>query len=206
MTDPLTDTDPDPRLDSAAACLVQGGVIVVPTDTVFGLAVLPERAASVARLFALKDRPTVKNLPVMVSDADQLRALGVRMTDAVTRLLDSPFIPGALTLAVALDGPCPDWLAGRDEIAFRIPDDAFLRALIARTGPLFVTSANRSGQPTPTALEEVLAQLTAAPDMALDGRVTGDTPSTLINLNATPPKVEREGAIPPAEIFAWLEG
>lgn len=195
---------PDPRLSEAAACLRGGGVLLVPTDTVFGLAVMPSQPQAIDRLFRLKDRPRAKNLPVMVANADQLRAIGVDVTDRVARLIDSPFVPGALTIAAGLTDSRADWLSGRDEIAFRLPDDAFLLALIAETGPLLVTSANRSGAPTPTDVAGVLAQLTDRPDMVIDGTVKGDTPSTLINCRPTPPKIERVGAIPPQDILDWL--
>lgn len=206
MTDaaPSDPTATDPRLREAADCLRGGGIVVVPTDTVFGLAVMPSRPLSVARLFRLKDRPAIKSLPVMVSGIDQLRAIGVDVTDPVARLMESPFVPGALTIAAGLHESRADWLAGREEIAFRIPDDAFLRALIAETGPLFVTSANRSGQPTPTDTGTIRAQLTDAPDMVIDGTVRGDMPSTLINCRATPPRIDREGAIPARDVLDWL--
>lgn len=201
----MTDTAPtDPRLAEAAACLRSGGVLLVPTDTVFGLAVMPSLPQAIDRLFRLKDRPRAKNLPVMVAGADQLRAIGVDVTAPVARLIDSPFVPGALTIAAGLAPVRADWLADRSEIAFRLPDDAFLLALIARAGPLLVTSANRSGQPTPTDVAGVLAQLTDRPDMVIDGTVKGDTPSTLINCRATPPRIERVGAIPPQNILDWL--
>ncbi|MCC6000142.1 MAG: L-threonylcarbamoyladenylate synthase [Pararhodobacter sp.] len=198
----------DPALlTRAAACLADGGTVLLPTDTVFGLAARPDRPAAVAGIFALKARPVQKNLPVMVANGDQLAALGARIDAPVQRLMASPFCPGPLTLALALDpARAPAWLAGRDEIAFRIPDDAFLLALLAQTGPLLVTSANRSGQPTPQDLAEALAQLAGAPDMVVAGTVPGATPSTLVNCRHSPPVIERLGAVSAQALAPFMPG
>ncbi len=200
-------TPDDALLTRAAACLDGGGTLLLPTDTVLGLAARADRPAAVARIFALKDRPAEKNLPVMVADAAQLTAIGALVDDTVARLIASPFCPGPLTIALALDpARAPDWLAGRDELAFRIPDDALLLALIARTGPLTVTSANRSGQPTPAGTEGALAQLTGAPDMVIAGRARGTTPSTLVNCRHSPARIERQGALSPADLAPYMGG
>ncbi len=199
---------PDPDLLArAAACLDGGGTLLLPTDTVLGLAARADLPQAVARIFALKDRPAEKNLPVMVTGTEQLIAIGAVIDETVRRLMASPFCPGPLTIALALDsGRAPDWLAGRQELAFRIPDDAFLLALIARTGPLTVTSANRSGKPTPDDTEGALAQLTAAPDMVIAGRSRGAQPSTLVNCRHHPPQIERQGAVLPADLAPYMAG
>jgi L-threonylcarbamoyladenylate synthase len=98
----------------------------------------------------------------------------------------------------------PPWLAGRDEVAFRIPDDVRLLAVLRRTGPLFVTSANTHGAATPESLGDALAQLDGAPDLAIDGGTLDTVPSTLLNCRLHPPLVEREGAISQATLMALL--
>ena len=181
-----------------------GGVVLLPTDTVYGLAVAPEAGDEpLARLFAMKRRPLSRNLPIMVADADQARALGAEVSDAARRLL-AAFAPGPLTVALGLRGPAPQWLAGRDEIAVRIPADAFLLAVLRAAGPLLVTSANLHGRPTPETLPEVLEQLDGEPDLAVDGGPRQTVPSTLVNCNLPTPVVERVGAVPAERIAEVL--
>src|SRR5450432_1496949 len=108
-----------------AACLEAGGIVLLPTDTVYGLAVRPTFPESVERLFALKRRSRSRQLPVMIASPDELASLGVRVTAKAERVLRSSLVPGAITIALGFSGgPVPPWLAGRDEVAFRIPDDA----------------------------------------------------------------------------------
>ena len=192
-------------VSDAAACLQSGGVVLLPTDTVLGLAASPLHPDAVARVFALKARAVDKNLPVMAATADQIEALGADLTPVARRLIASPYCPGPLTLAVALR-PRVDWLQRRDEIAFRIPDDARLLSMLTTVGPLLVTSANRSGVAPPDTTEAAAAQLTGAPDLILAGRARQEAPSTLVNCSVTPPVVEREGAVPAAVLARyWAE-
>ena len=187
-------------------CLLSGGVVALPTDTVYGLAVLPSCKPAVDRLYALKGRPVGQNLPVMVHSEEALDSLGVDLNTAARRLLGSNLVPGALTIAMGFKGaPTPGWLKGRDEVAVRIPDDAQLLAVLKETGPLFVTSANAHGRPTPNNLTNVLQQLDGAPDLAIDGGFIKTVPSTLVNCRLEPPVVEREGAIPSAVIWERLK-
>jgi L-threonylcarbamoyladenylate synthase len=192
-----------PRIVEA---LRAGGVVLLPTDTVLGLATLPHMQTGVDRLYALKDRPRAKPLPIMVASSAQLADLGVILTPTTEQALASPFVPGALTIAAEIDPQiCPDWLAGRREIAFRIPDAPFLLELLRQVGPLLVTSANRAGHPTPANASAVLAQLTGAPDWVVGGRAGADVASTLINCTRSPAVIERLGAISQAQLSEYLE-
>jgi L-threonylcarbamoyladenylate synthase len=180
--------------------------VLLPTDTVLGLATLPNIQAGVDRLYALKDRPRAKALPIMVATSEQLADLGVSLTPTIEQALASPFVPGALTIAAEIDPQtCPDWLAGRREIAFRIPDAPLLLALLRQVGPLLVTSANRAGHPTPANATAVLAQLTDAPDLVVEGPAGADVASTLINCTQSPAVIERLGAISQAQLAEYLE-
>jgi L-threonylcarbamoyladenylate synthase len=188
-----------------ASCLLGGGIVLLPTDTVYGLAVHPTFPESVERLFQLKRRSRSRQLPVMIAAEDALAGMGVRLTEPARRVLRSPLVPGALTLVLGFaDGPVPSWLAGREEVAIRIPDDRRLLAVLRRTGPLFVTSANTHGAATPESLADALAQLDGAPGLAIDGGTLRTVPSTLLNCRRDPPVVEREGAISTAELMALL--
>lgn len=189
---------------AVAACLREGGVALLPTETVYGLAAAPAHDAAVNRIFALKRRPRTRNLPVMIASSDQLAAMDARITDAAARLLASPFMPGPLTLALGVGPGAPEWLAGRTEIAVRMPDHALMLTVLRETGPLFVTSANAHGLATPESLADALAQLDGAPDIAVDGGVLQTVPSTLVNCNVSPPVIERVGVVDADTIWKLL--
>jgi L-threonylcarbamoyladenylate synthase len=190
---------------TAAECLLAGGVVLLPTDTVYGLAVHPEHDDAVTRLFAIKGRPRTVNLPVMISSRDQISALGGVVSAAADALLRSKYVPGALTIAV---GTSPEdlvpWLHGRVEFAVRIPDDERLIAILERTGPLLVTSANLHAQAVRESVQEILGTLAIAPDLVIDDGGRDTVPSTLVNSRVVPPKIEREGAVSKEEIEAIL--
>ncbi len=192
---------------AAAEVLGGGGVIVVPTDTVYGLAARPANADAVQAVFRAKGRPEGIQLPVLAASLEQVRALGVDVTPAALALARW-WWPGPLTMAFGFDARSerPAWLAGRDEVAVRIPDHDFLRALLARTGVLVVTSANPHGAPTPRTALDVAASLGPSVDLVVDGGRLHDVPSTLVNVRGTEPVVEREGAISRAEVADALGG
>ncbi|HEY5987562.1 MAG TPA: L-threonylcarbamoyladenylate synthase [Streptosporangiaceae bacterium] len=190
---------------AAVRCLLGGGVALLPTDTVYGLAVHPAHGKAVDRLFALKGRPRTRNLPVMVADSEEVAPLGGMITRAAELLLESKYVPGPLTLAVGISPEtAATWLAGRTEFAFRIPDDERLLSILKTTGPLLVTSANLHAQETRESVPDILASLTGEPDLVIDDGVRATVPSTLVNCHADPPVVERVGAVPTDEIEAIL--
>ncbi len=210
---PLTESSVRFRGDAFTAAreaLLDGGVALLPTDTVYGLAVHPRRPAAIDTLFALKDRPRTRELPIMVATPDELPALGVQVTEPARRLL-AAFSPGPLTVALGIDpATAPEWLAGRDEIGVRVPSDPDLRALLSDVGPLLVTSANAHGEPTAQAPAPILDQLAGRPDAVVDGGVRSGVPSTVVNCHIgasgatgevlVAPRIEREGAVDAAEI------
>lgn len=202
----LTKWDAD-AVERMADCLANGGVVLLPTDTVYGLAIHPDFEQSKERIYSLKRRPKNVNLPIMVASPDELDALGFEVNAPAMRLLRSPLVPGSLTLAMGFrpDGSRPPWLEGRVEAAVRIPDDECLLSVLRRTGPLLVTSANSHGSETPESLNDVLAQLDGQPDLAVDGGILHTVPSTLVNCRCDPPVVERVGAIPEAEVMEYLK-
>jgi L-threonylcarbamoyladenylate synthase len=177
--------------------LLAGEVALIPTDTVYGLAAVPHLPFAVSRIFKLKGRSSNQNLPVMVSDVSRVTELGVCLNESARRAFASPFVPGALTIAVGFSGAArPGWLNGRDEVAIRIPACEFLRGILRATGPLLVTSANYHGSKTPERVWEILKQLHGVPDIVVDGGTLSATPSTLLNCRKSPAVVEREGSIP----------
>jgi L-threonylcarbamoyladenylate synthase len=189
----------------AVACLLAGGVVLLPTDTVYGLAVHPERDGAITRLFAMKGRPRSVNLPVMISSRDDIIALGGVVNRATDLLLESKYVPGPLTLAVGVSPPdLAPWLRGRVEFAVRVPDDDRLLAIIEQTGPLLVTSANLHAEQVRESVPTVLSTLTSEPDVIIDDGNRDTVPSTLVNCRLAPPVVERVGAVPAEEIEGIL--
>src|SRR5689334_12928723 len=192
-------------VDEIVACLEHGGVVLLPTDTVYGLAVNPNFDKSINRLFALKRRPRNVNLPIMIAADSELEPLGFEISESARRLLRSPLIPGSLTLALGFSSNYrPAWLTGRDEAAIRIPNDERLLAVLRKAGPLLVTSANAHSADTPDNINDILAQLDGAPDLAIDGGTLRTTASTLVNCRVDPPKIERLGVVPESEVLRYL--
>ena len=192
-------------IEEIVGCLQAGGVVLIPTDTIYGLAVSPNFDESIDHLFALKRRPRNVNLPIMVASEAELEPLGFEISDSARRLLRSPLIPGSLTLAMGFSSDYrPAWLAGRDEAAVRIPNDERLLAVLRKTGPLLVTSANAHSAETPDNVADILAQLDGAPDLSIDGGTLRTTASTLVNCRIDPPAIERLGVVPESEVLRYL--
>ena len=201
------------------AALRAGALVVVPTDTVYGLAAVPGDAEAVQAVYRAKDRPEGMHLPVLAASPEQVRSLGVAFNEAA-QTLARRWWPGPLTLAFGFEdgagagagpgpgaGPArPGWLAGRTEVAVRIPDHDFLRAVLAEAGPLLVTSANPHGAPTPRRADEVAAALGRSVHLIVDGGPLTEVPSTLVSVSGAVPVLEREGAIAWAEVEAALAG
>ncbi|MBV9761927.1 MAG: L-threonylcarbamoyladenylate synthase [Acidobacteriaceae bacterium] len=179
---------------------------LLPTDTVYGLAAIPTNPGAVSRIYALKNRPLLQNLPIMVSSVEEIEPLGFVVSEAARRLLDSPLIPGSLTFALGFrSGSVVPWLEGREEAALRIPNEPWLLSVLAKVGPLLVTSANLHGRETPDNVHDILANLKGSPDVAVDGGVLHTVPSTLVNCRCVPPVVERVGAIPEQTVKEFIK-
>jgi L-threonylcarbamoyladenylate synthase len=197
----------DGVLEAAASSLRAGEVIVVPTDTVYGVAALPSLPSAVQGIYAAKDRPTTQHLPVMAGTLEQVRQLGLHLNERAA-VLAGRWWPGPLTLVLGfeVDQPRPDWLATREEVAVRIPDHPFLLSLLQETGALLVTSANQHGSVTPPTAEEAAGELGGWVSLMVDGGTLQSVPSTLVNVRTGTAVVEREGAIPSDEVQAVLAG
>jgi L-threonylcarbamoyladenylate synthase len=193
-------------LTAAVAALRAGGVVVVPTDTVYGLAALPDMQRAVDRIYLAKDRPDHLHLPVLAGSLDQVRRLGVEFTAAATTLA-ARWWPGPLTLVFGFsEKPTrPQWLADRDEVAVRIPQNDFLLTLLQATGVLMVTSANRHGETTPVSAPEAGRRLAPHVDLVIDAGTLDSSPSTLVNVHSRRPEIEREGVIPRHAVASALE-
>jgi L-threonylcarbamoyladenylate synthase len=193
-------------LRATAEWLLRGGVAVVPTDTVYGLAARPDQVDAGRAVYRMKGRPEGMHLPVLAASVTQVRGLGVAFTPGAEALARR-WWPGPLTMAFGFDPQLgrPSWLDGRAEVAVRIPDHDFLRGVLEQTGVLVVTSANPHGAPTPRTAQDVARGLGASVELVVDGGTLQDLPSTLVNVSGPEPSVEREGAIPRSAIADALQ-
>ncbi|MEY2473968.1 MAG: L-threonylcarbamoyladenylate synthase [Actinomycetota bacterium] len=167
--------------------LLAGEVVAIPTDTVYGVAVIP---AYTHALFALKERPTDVALPVLIAeptDAASYATFAVDLTDCW---------PGALTIVGTRTGESREWDLGGDPstIGLRCPDDDDLRGLLRLTGPLVTTSANKHGEPPCTTAPEVHAAL-GDDIFVINGGVRDGRPSTVVDATQSPVRVLRQGAV-----------
>jgi L-threonylcarbamoyladenylate synthase len=190
----------------AVEVLRGGGVVALPTDTVFGLCAVAADDAAVRRLYEIKRRRLDQPLPLFVADADQA-ALVAGITPAAAVLM-ARFWPGALTVVVPLRPSFATLAAaGSGSIGLRAPADAFLRELARQLGPITGTSANLSGQPEARSATEVRAQLGDAVDLIVDAPpASSGPPSTVVDCTGTPVRVLREGAVTRAAIASELKG
>jgi L-threonylcarbamoyladenylate synthase len=186
----------DPNGVARAATLLRAGELVAfPTDTVYGIGCRTGDADALGRLFAAKRRPAEKAVPWLVRSLGDVTGNGYR-ADARAAHLAAAFWPGGLTLVV----PKND---GSGTQAFRVPNLALVLDLLAQTGPLATSSANRSGEPETLDADDVMIAFADSdePSAVLDGgRVTGGVASTVVDLSGTRARLVREGAVPRAEV------
>ena len=201
----LDAADPAARR-AAAAAVEQGRLIVVPTDTVYGIAARLDRPAGLAAIFEAKARPSGMALPVLVPGLDQARALA--LLDERAEALAGAFWPGALTIVLARNPSLTATIGGDGtSVGLRVPRHPALALLLAETGPLATSSANLSGRPTPEAIREIRASFGDAVAVYLDGGAArAGPPSTVVALTGPEPVLLREGAVPFTEILRVLDG
>ena len=192
-------------IDAVVAALEAGEPVVIPTDTVYGLAVDPARPGATDRLFAIKERPHDAALPVLAADDEQAFSL-CDAVPAEARRLAARFWPGGLTLVVARSPSVAYDLGGTDTltIGVRVPDHDVARTLARRVGPLAATSANRHGRPTPETAAGVRDELGDRVAIVLDGGVCAGAPSTVVACTGGGVEILRQGRIPAAMILAAI--
>jgi L-threonylcarbamoyladenylate synthase len=189
----------------ALEVLRAGGVIVIPTDTVYGIACLVNKRDSIQRLYAIKERELVKAIPVLIGTLEQISSITASFPSAAYAL-SQHFWPGALTLVMNKHPDLPFELTSYPTVGVRMPDHDWLRSLIQSCGPLAATSANISGQPSLPTAQEVLDELDGRVDLLIDGGTcAGGIPSTVIDCTLSPVKVLREGGISEPAIRRVLE-
>jgi L-threonylcarbamoyladenylate synthase len=190
----------------AARALEEGGIVALPTDTVYGLCAVAADAAAVERIYEIKHRDPRQPLPIFVASLDQAELIGELSDDA--RALAHAFWPGPLTIVVPVRQRYRSRaLAGGSTVGLRIPDDPALRELAAQLGPLTGTSANIAGAPDCRSAEEVRTQLGDAVDVIVDAPVpAAGVPSTIVDCTVADCRILREGAVSSEAIARLLAG
>lgn len=202
--------DPDaPQRDAieeAAKWIVTGGLVAIPTDTLYGLAVDPFRRDAVERLFAAKERPLDRAVPLIAADAAQVAAAIGPLPPLGTRLAER-YWPGPLTLVVpAPRGMAPRVMGDGGTVGVRVPRHDVARAIARACGrPITATSANVSGRPATADPAEVEETLGDRVDLLIDvGPTAGGAPSTIVDVTGAEARLVRAGAIPWDEIRTCL--
>jgi len=192
----------DPAAIAAAADLLRRGLpVVFPTDTVYGVGVLPSDAAAIELLYTAKGRPAEKGIPVLLGDVADVAHVAGHIPTAAAALM-AHFWPGPLTLVVPRRAGLPPNLSADDTVAVRVPDHAVARALIrAAGGAVATTSANLSGQPPALSADEALAALGGRVAAVLDdGPSPGGVASTVVDCTSERPVVLRAGPLSAADL------
>jgi L-threonylcarbamoyladenylate synthase len=203
-------SDPKSReagLAAAVTAVRRGQLVVLPTDTVYGLGVDAFDADGVQRLLDAKGRGRDMPPPVLISSDTTLEALASEVPAWASGLI-AAYWPGPLTI-VCRQQPSLRWDLGESKgtVAIRMPDDEGALELLGRTGPLAVSSANNHGHPAATNADEAEDMLGWAVQVVLDGGPSkGAVASTIVDCTGTKPRVLREGAIDRAQLSATLEG
>jgi L-threonylcarbamoyladenylate synthase len=194
-------------LETAAGIVRDGGVVALPTDTLYGLAADPFNAEAVERVFAAKGRSSARALPLIAADYEQIaRCIGT--LPPVAERLARAFWPGPLTLL--LDAPATlaaGVTGGTRQVGVRVPAHAIARALcLACAIPLTATSANLSDRPATADPDEVERTLAGRVEFLLDaGTITGGLPSTIVDVTGAAPRLVRAGAVAWDEVLACME-
>jgi len=182
----------------AIRILKEGGIVIFPTDTAFGIGCRIDREDSIERLFRLRKRPPTQPTPVLCSSLAMVEEYVTAIPDDVKEKLIKPYWPGALTIVLpAKTEKVPTLVRGGGlTVGVRIPDHAITQKLIEGVGvPILGPSANFHGEPTPFKLAEINPKLYSLVDYLLPGVCKKRKASTVIDCSVSPWKILREGAV-----------
>ena len=195
---------PANEIQTALEILESGGIVAFPTDTVYGLGALAFNNTAIESIYTAKDRPIEKAIPILIGDLSDLDQVADDIPNMALHFA-SRFWPGPLTCIVPKKQTLPLAVSATNTVAVRIPDHHDARALLRAAGPMAVTSANISGQSSPSTAQEVYDQLNDRIPLILDGGKTkGGTPSTLVDCTGDKPVILREGPISLSELLAAI--
>ena len=186
----------DLRIKAAVDCLKSGGIIAIPTDTVYGIGADPFNVDAVQKLYTLKGRPEEKPIPLVLGSVEDVEQVAQNLPGFFFHLTER-FWPGGLTIIVQSKNLLPQLTAGGTTVGLRIPNQPLLLEILQEFGgPIAITSANLSGQPAATSPQEFGTELSSKIDFIVDdGQTPGPTPSTVYDISVSPPQVRREGVI-----------
>jgi L-threonylcarbamoyladenylate synthase len=191
-------------LPLALDILNSGGLVAFPTDTVYGVGALAFDGKAIESIYVAKDRPMEKAIPILIADLEDMEKVGMDIPKT-TYTLASRFWPGPLTCIIPKRPTLPEAVSATSTVGVRVPDHEVARALLRSAGPMAVTSANISGQPSPSTAEEVYAQLNGRIPLIIDGgRIPGGVPSTVVDCSTNELKILREGPITAQELLSSL--
>jgi L-threonylcarbamoyladenylate synthase len=195
MKTELISTDHPVVLQHAVDILKNGGLVAFPTDTVYGLAALPFQSEFIERLYTAKGRNSHRAIGILLGDRSQLKQVARDIPrDAIK--LAAYFWPGPLTMVLPRQHQLPSVLSSEPTIGIRIPNHPFALGLLRLVGPLAVTSANISDQPSTNTAHEVMEQLNGRIHLVIDGgRSPGGVPSTVLDCTSENLTILREGPI-----------
>ena len=184
--------------------LKDGGLVAFPTDTVYGVGALVFDGKAIESIYTAKNRPIEKAIPVLIADAEDMDKVGMDIPD-IARRIAARFFPGPLTCIIPKQPTLPSAISATATVGVRAPDHEVARSLLRAAGPMAVTSANISGQPSPSTADEVFAQLNGRIELIIDGGKTpGGVPSTVVDCTSNEIKILREGPLSLDEIKSKL--
>lgn len=193
------------QAQEAVRILRNGGVVAVPTDTVYGLAADAHNLSAIDRVFEIKQRPSDLSLPLFLHDPDALSSV-CGPACVLARFFGGRFWPGAVTLVVPAAPSLPRGVTRNGSVALRVPDHALCQLIVRQFGrPITGTSANVSGKPPAQTPEEVKRQLGKQVDLVIDGgRCLGGV-STIVDLTGEAPAVLRAGIVSEESVWSAYE-
>jgi len=202
-TEILSINDPN-ALALAIDVLTNNGLVAFPTDTVYGLGALAFNELAVSEIYTVKGRGSEKAVPILISDFEQMERVAHGVS-SICQKIARRFWPGPLTIVVPRHPSISDAVTPYPTVGVRIPDFEPTRELLRLTGPLAVSSANRSGNASPSTARGVEAELGGRIALILDGGVTpGGMPSTVVDCSQGEPQILRAGPITLEQILNAL--
>ncbi|HEY5610568.1 MAG TPA: L-threonylcarbamoyladenylate synthase, partial [Thermoanaerobaculia bacterium] len=186
-------------IEEIAAILRSGGVVILPTDTIYGFHAAALDAAAVQKIFDIKDRSAAKALPILCANIEQLKAIGAMLDEDVEGFLAATW-PAPLTAVVAIRDPIPA-SAGQKTIAARIPALDWLREVTQLTGPIASTSVNKSGSEPLYSTKKIPMEFESAVNAVVDAGDLAGKASTVVDFTLTPPTLIRTGHHPFTQIL-----
>jgi L-threonylcarbamoyladenylate synthase len=189
----------------ALEILRAGGLVAFPTDTVYGVGALAFDGRAIESIYAAKERPAEKAIPILIADMQDMEKVGTDIPQTAYRLA-ACFWPGPLTCIIPKQPTLPEAVSATATVGVRVPDHEVARALLRAAGPMAVTSANISGEPSPSTAKEVYNQLNGRIPLIIDGgRTPGGMPSTVVDCSTSELKILREGPLSEKDLFSSLE-